>query len=56
MMITAALGSFALVLTGMVLSPSSRRTASSAPREIEISREPVNGISPELLSAPLGNA
>jgi hypothetical protein len=56
MMITAALGSFALVLTAMAIAPSSRRTASSAPRETETSREPVKGISPERLSAPVGNA
>jgi hypothetical protein len=56
MMITAALGSFALVLTGMAFAPSTRRLASPAPRETQDSREPVNGISPERLSAPLGNA
>jgi hypothetical protein len=56
MMIIAALGSFAVLLTAMALAPTSGRSASSASRMEPTSRESVNAISPERLSAPLSNA
>jgi hypothetical protein len=56
MMIIAALGSFAVVMTGMALAPSSGFIAASAPRKALTGRDPLDGISSERLSAPLASA
>jgi hypothetical protein len=56
MMITAALGSFALVLTGMALAPSAQRRSTTAARKAAAARDKVNVISSERLPAPISNA
>jgi hypothetical protein len=55
-MITAALGSFALILAAMVFAPSPGSRSMREARKPEIAREARNGVSTERLTAPMRNA